>query len=114
MDLRTAQDSVDAWIQAQDTGYWSPLAMMARLAEEVGELAREVNHVYGEKPKKLGEPPADIEGEVGDILFILACMGNSWNIDLSAALERSLAKVTRRDADRWKRASGQVGSEPGA
>ena len=26
-------------------------SMLARMAEEVGELAREVNHRYGEKPK---------------------------------------------------------------
>ena len=30
-------------------------AMMARLTEEMGELAREVNHYYGEKPKKTTE-----------------------------------------------------------
>ena len=33
-------------------GYFSPLANLARLTEEVGELAREINHYYGEKQKK--------------------------------------------------------------
>ncbi|MGQ0454691.1 hypothetical protein ACT4UM_23970, partial [Bacillus sp. SS-TM] len=44
-------------------GYFSPLAMMARLTEEMGELAREVNHYYGEKPKKTTEKERSIEEE---------------------------------------------------
>jgi NTP pyrophosphatase (non-canonical NTP hydrolase) len=50
---------------------------MSRLIEEVGELAREVNHVYGEKKKKSDEEPGDIEGEVGDILYTLICFSNA-------------------------------------
>ncbi|EGC68397.1 hypothetical protein HMPREF9087_2987 [Enterococcus casseliflavus ATCC 12755] len=50
--LASMQEEVDAYIQQFKTGYFSPLAQMARLTEEVGELAREVNHYYGEKIKK--------------------------------------------------------------
>lgn len=32
---------------------FSPLANLARLTEEVGELAREINHTYGEKRRKI-------------------------------------------------------------
>ena len=46
------QTEVDDYIQQFKTGYFSPLGQMARLTEEVGELAREVNHYYGEKQKK--------------------------------------------------------------
>lgn len=49
--LKEMQLEVDAYIQQFKTGYFSPLAQMARLTEEVGELAREVNHHYGEKRK---------------------------------------------------------------
>lgn len=50
--MRTIQQEVDDHIGQFKTGYFSPLAMMARITEETGELAREVNHFYGEKPKK--------------------------------------------------------------
>lgn len=46
------QVEVDDYINQFKTGYFSPLGQMARLTEEVGELAREINHHHGEKLKK--------------------------------------------------------------
>lgn len=74
---------------------------MARLSEEVGELAREINHYHGEKPKKKTEKPGTIEEEIGDIIFVLACFANSLNIDLSEAFETSIEKIETRDKNRW-------------
>ncbi|EFV73887.1 MazG nucleotide pyrophosphohydrolase [Bacillus sp. BT1B_CT2] len=50
--MKDIQREVDEYIGQFKEGYFSPLAMMARLTEELGELAREINHHYGEKPKK--------------------------------------------------------------
>ncbi|HLS06600.1 MAG TPA: nucleotide pyrophosphohydrolase, partial [Bacillota bacterium] len=50
--LQQLQDEVDQYISQFEEGYFSPLSLIARLSEEVGELAREINHHYGEKPKK--------------------------------------------------------------
>src|SRR5438132_14383664 len=72
--------------------YWAPLSSLARLTEEVGELAREINHRYGEKPKKTSEGQGDIAREMGDILFILASLANSIGIDLDSAFEEVMAK----------------------
>lgn len=74
---------------------------MARLTEEVGELAREVNHYHGEKPKKETEEYSTIEEEIGDIIFVLTCFANSLNIDLSSAFDTSIDKIETRDKDRW-------------
>lgn len=49
--LGDLQREVDAYISQFKEGYFSPLSMLARMSEEVGELAREVNHQFGEKPK---------------------------------------------------------------
>lgn len=49
--VKQLQQEVDEYISQFKEGYFSPLAMLARLTEELGELAREVNHYYGEKPK---------------------------------------------------------------
>jgi NTP pyrophosphatase (non-canonical NTP hydrolase) len=104
--MRTLQDvqrEIDTLIREKwHSHYWAPLSSLARLTEEVGELAREVNHTYGEKPKKASEEQGNIAAEMGDILFILASLANSLGIDLDEAFEQVMAKYQRRDAQRWK------------
>lgn len=95
------QKRVDDYISQFKEGYFSPLAMTARLTEEVGELAREINHYYGEKPKKSTEKEKTVEEELGDIMFVLACFANSLDIDLTASFEQSMSKFETRDKDRW-------------
>jgi NTP pyrophosphatase (non-canonical NTP hydrolase) len=73
------------------------------LTEEVGELAREINHTFGEKPPKPGEPAGSIEGELADVLFVAICLANSQKIDLDRAFAAMMAKLTSRDASRWTR-----------
>lgn len=101
MELREMQQKVDDWVSQFAEGYWHPLAQMTKLTEEVGELAREINHYYGEKPKKPGEPESSIALELGDILFVLGCFANSLNIDLEKAFTSVLEKYRTRDANRW-------------
>lgn len=101
--MREIQQEVDQYISQFKEGYFSPLAMMARMTEEVGELAREINHFYGEKPKKTDEEAKTIEEELGDVLFIVICFANSLNIDLEEAFNRIMHKFNTRDKDRWTR-----------
>ncbi len=95
------QREVDRYISQYKEGYFSPLSMMARMSEEVGELAREVNHQFGEKPKRSDEAENSIEMELGDILFITICFANSLGIDLAEAHAKVMHKFNTRDADRW-------------
>ncbi|WHX27340.1 nucleotide pyrophosphohydrolase [Virgibacillus halodenitrificans] len=97
------QKRVDQYISQFKEGYFSPLSLMARLTEEVGELAREVNHYHGEKPKKKTEKEKTVEEELGDIIFVLTCFANSLQIDLSEAFEASVSKIETRDKNRWTR-----------
>ncbi|EXX92598.1 nucleotide pyrophosphohydrolase, partial [Paenibacillus darwinianus] len=76
------------------------------LSEEVGELAREVNHQYGPKPKKPDEADNSIELELGDILFIITCFANSLEIDLARAHDKVMHKFNTRDAGRWTKKEG--------
>ncbi|RED60416.1 nucleotide pyrophosphohydrolase [Cohnella lupini] len=99
--LADIQRDVDAYISQFKEGYFSPLSMLARMSEEVGELAREVNHEFGEKPKKRDEADNSIEMELGDIMFIVTCFANSLGIDLTEAHRKVMLKFTTRDADRW-------------
>ncbi|GIO65208.1 nucleotide pyrophosphohydrolase [Paenibacillus sp. JTLBN-2024] len=99
--LAEMQKEVDRYISQFKEGYFSPLSMLARMSEEVGELAREVNHRFGEKPKKATEEENSIELELGDILFITICFANSLGIDLTEAHDKVMHKFNTRDANRW-------------
>jgi len=101
--MKQMQQEVDEYIGQFKEGYFSPLAMLARLTEELGELAREVNHYYGEKPKKATEKENTVEEELGDLLFVLLCFANSLGIDLQTAHDRVMDKFRTRDRDRWTR-----------
>ncbi|AJY77143.1 nucleotide pyrophosphohydrolase [Paenibacillus beijingensis] len=105
--LTEIQREVDRYISQFKEGYFSPLSLMARLSEEVGELAREINHTYGEKPKKPDEADNSIEMELGDILFILSCFANSLGISLTEAHDKIMHKFNTRDADRWTRKNSE-------
>lgn len=105
MSLRDSQTRVDQWVSQFKEGYFHPLTNMARLSEEVGELAREVNHRFGQKTKKKEEAEGDLGMEMADIIFVLICMANREKIDLQEAFDRMMVKVEQRDADRWTRKS---------
>ncbi len=103
MSLREAQQRVDDWVSQFEEGYFPPLANVARLAEEVGELAREINHLFGPKKRKADEEAGSLALELADILFVVICVANSQRIDLDDAFAQMMAKVTSRDAGRWTR-----------
>jgi len=109
MSLTDCQRQVDAWISQFEEGYFHPLTNLARLAEEVGELAREINHRFGQKTKKRDEPEGDLAMEMADILFVLMCMANREGIDLQEAFDRMMEKVHRRDTTRWTKKPGAAG-----
>ena len=103
MTIAEAQRAVDAYVGQFKEGYWPPLSNLARLVEEVGELARELNHLYGHKPKRADEPEQDLALELADILFVLLAIANEQKVDLEQSLERVLEKYQVRDAGRWTR-----------
>jgi len=101
--LGDAQRRVDEWISQFEEGYWPPLANLARLIEEVGELARLVNHRFGTKPKKPDEREQEMAEELADVLFVILCMANEQGIDLDEAFEGVMEKYHLRDGKRWVR-----------
>lgn len=74
-----------------------------RLTEEVGELAREVNHLYGPKKKKVSEDVGNLEDEIADVIFTLCYLANSTGIDLDETWKRVIDKCYNRDNKRYKR-----------
>jgi NTP pyrophosphatase (non-canonical NTP hydrolase) len=99
--MNNYQQQLDTWFKDKGWPYWSPLSILARLMEEVGEFARLVNHQFGDKKKKADEAPQDFEDELGDILYTIICFANSNNIDLDRAIQKSFDKTMKRDKDRY-------------
>lgn len=97
------QKEVDDYISQFKAGYFSPLANLARLTEEVGELAREINHYYGEKQKKPTEEENSVKAELGDNLFVLLCIANSLGIDMTESFNDTMEKFNTRDKNRFER-----------
>lgn len=105
--LSDVQKEVDDYIQQFKVGYFSPMENMVRLSEEVGELAREINHVYGPKQKKLTEKKGDIGMEIADNLFVLVCLANAMDINLEEQFELMMHKFNTRDKNRFERVDGK-------
>ena len=100
------QQAVDDWIQTLGVRYFDPLTNTAVLMEEVGEFARIMARVHGEQSFKKSEEKQQWEGqledELADILFVITCLANQHDIDLTKALQKNLLKKTKRDATRHK------------
>src|SRR5699024_10778891 len=97
------QQRVDECISQFKEGYCSPLSLMARRTEEVGALAREVNHYHREKPRKSADQEKTTPESRGDTSLVLTCFANSHYIDLSEAFDISMEKIETRDRHRWTR-----------
>lgn len=94
------QERVSRWVEGHG-GTWPPLANLARLTEEVGELARAINARFGPKTPKPAEGAGDLGEEIGDIAFVLAVLASQMGIDLAEAAEEALRKAGRRDSERF-------------
>ncbi|MDS4019673.1 MAG: MazG nucleotide pyrophosphohydrolase domain-containing protein [Candidatus Competibacter sp.] len=96
-DLDDLQQVVDAWIRAHG-GYWERFQILARLTEELGEVAAALQRLEGLRPR-----PSDVDlaGEVGDLLFTLIAFANASGLRLEDCLTRVLRKYQIRDSDAW-------------
>ncbi|MFD2520101.1 nucleotide pyrophosphohydrolase [Emticicia soli] len=97
MTIAEAQQEVDNWIKTIGVRYFNELTNMAMLTEEVGEVARIIARRYGEQSEKESDKQKDLGDEMADVLFVLICLANQTNIDLTEALRKNLEKKTKRD-----------------
>ncbi len=102
MSLKTYQAEIDEVVtKVQQTGYWQPLSILARTAEEVGEVARLLNHLYGDKPKKETEAKQELGEEIADVFYALLCLANREGIDMDQAMSKVIEKARTRDRNRF-------------
>jgi len=102
MTIKEAQQVVDQWINTTGIRYFNELTNTAILMEEVGEVARIMARQYGEQSFKKSDTEVNLADEMADVLFVLICLANQTDIDLTEALNKNLEKKTIRDADRHR------------
>lgn len=100
LTIKEIQKKVDDWIKTYGLRYFNELTNMAILTEEVGELARLVARTYGEQSFKETDKNRNIADEMADIFWVLVCMANQMNVDLTDAFLKNLEKKTIRDNKR--------------
>ena len=81
--ISEAQQKVDHWIRTVGVRYFSELTNMAILTEEVGELARIMARTYGDQSFKKSDLDKNLSDEMADILWVLICLANQTNVDLT-------------------------------
>jgi NTP pyrophosphatase (non-canonical NTP hydrolase) len=91
--MNKEQKIIHEWMAAHGWPYWTPHEMLARVTEEVGELARVVNHEYGPKKRKESEDVQELEAELGDILYALACFANAIRLISIPHCKRVMKKL---------------------
>lgn len=101
MSLKAIQKQIDDSFKPLAKPYWDPLSNLARIIEEVGEVARILNHKFGEKPKKPGEVHEELGDELADVIHAVLALANSQGIDMDPPMQRAIAKISTRDKDRF-------------
>ena len=100
MNLKNSQLEVDNWIKNHGVRYFNELTNMARLTEEVGEVARIIARRYGEQSEKESDKNKDLGEELADVVFVVLCLANQTGVDLQAAFDKKMDLKTNRDHDR--------------
>jgi NTP pyrophosphatase (non-canonical NTP hydrolase) len=100
MTIKEAQNQVDSWINTTGVRYFNELTNTAILTEEVGEVARIMARLYGEQSEKDSDKTLDLCDELADLLWVLICLANQTNVDLTEAFKKNLEKKNTRDKDR--------------
>lgn len=101
LTLKQLQQTVDQWITTVGVRYFSPLTNMAILAEETGEVGRQMARIYGDQSFKEGEK-AQLADELADVVWVVAAIANQSGIDLTEAFKNNLAKKSIRDNRRHR------------
>jgi NTP pyrophosphatase (non-canonical NTP hydrolase) len=100
MTIQEAQQKVDEWIKTIGVRYFSELTNLGILMEEVGELSRLMVRIYGEQSFKKSDEEKNLADEMADVLWVLLCLANQTNVNLTEALLKNFEKKNIRDATR--------------
>ena len=102
LTIKEYQAQVDQWVRTLGVRYFNELTNLGILMEEVGEVARIMTRIYGEQSFKQSEASPDLADELADLLFVVCCIANQTNVNLTDAIRKNFKKKTQRDKNRHK------------
>ncbi len=106
MTVKNLQEKVNQWIDQYGIRYFDERTNALLLMEEVGEFSRLIARKYGEQsfksPEQGNKVDDNIKEEMADIIFVLTCLANQMQIDLTLAIKENFIKKTNRDKSRHK------------
>ena len=106
MTIKNWQKTVDDWVKKYGVRYFDVTTNTLLLSEEIGEFSRLVARSHGEQSFKIAktkkEVKASLADELGDIFFVLTCLANQMDINLTEELQKNITKKTIRDHQRHK------------
>ena len=70
--------------------------IMMKIAEETGELAREVSRSFGFASKERLEKPSKLDSELADVLINTILLAKCLDIDVPAALTRKMEMIKEK------------------
>jgi NTP pyrophosphatase (non-canonical NTP hydrolase) len=97
MNFETLQEVVDQWIQGHGR-YRDKFEILARLTEDLGEVAATLQHAEG---LRSGRNNPSLPDEIGDLLFTLAAFANVNGLRLGDCVNGVLEKYQTRDSTEW-------------
>jgi len=97
MNFETLQEVVDQWVQGHGR-YWNSFEILARLTEDLGEVASTLQHAEGLRSGRENRVLAD---EIGDLLFTLAAFANVNGLRLGDCVNGVMEKYQTRDSTEW-------------
>jgi NTP pyrophosphatase (non-canonical NTP hydrolase) len=97
MNFETLQEVVDQWIRGHGR-YWDKFEILARLTEDLGEVASTLQHTEG---LRSGRDNLGLADEIGDLLFTLAAFANVNGLRLGDCVNGVMEKYQTSDSTEW-------------
>ncbi|MCF7799138.1 hypothetical protein K9M74_04500 [Candidatus Woesearchaeota archaeon] len=73
------------------------------LTYAIGQVAREISHLYGPKKKKDSEERADLKQRLEETCVAVNQVAESYHINLDEAFQKHMDKLYNRDNNRWEK-----------
>ena len=97
MNFETLQEVVDQWTAGHGP-VWDRFEILARLTEDLGQVAATLQHARGLRSDR---SETELAEEIGDLLFTLAAFANSNGLRLGDCVSGVLEKYRTRDSAEW-------------
>ncbi len=108
MDLKQIQNFIETDYLEWNTYFKNQdkkteaFAIMLKISEETGELAREVLRSFGYANQKRLDEPSKLDSEFADVIINTILLGRCLDIDMPIALQRKMDMIKEKIKNKGK------------